>query len=137
MALTFSLLVRVSQPGSPFAEWLSSIAGRFLANSTTTASDTSSLPPVPYPASAGATIDPAPLRHARTARPESNPARGQSGSGCVRKLLETVFADAKQHGGLHQTKLRGLDRVSQAFTLAMTAVNLRRLPKLFAMAATG
>jgi transposase len=55
----------------------------------------------------------------------------------VRKLLETVFADAKQHGGLHQTKLRGLDRVSQAFTLAMTAVNLRRLPKLFAMAATG
>ena len=54
----------------------------------------------------------------------------------IRKLLETVFADAKQHGGMHQTKLRGIDRVSQAFTLVMTVVNLRRLPKLFAMAAS-
>jgi transposase len=55
----------------------------------------------------------------------------------IRKLLETVFADAKQHGGMHQTKLRGIDRVSQAFTLAMTVVNLRRLPKLFATAESG
>jgi hypothetical protein len=55
----------------------------------------------------------------------------------IRKLLETVFADAKQHGGMHQTKLRGLDKVGQAFTLAITAVNLRRLPKLFAMQASG
>ena len=55
----------------------------------------------------------------------------------IRKLLETVFADAKQHGGMQQTKLRGIDKVSQAFTLAMTVVNLRRLPKLFAMAASG
>jgi IS5 family transposase len=54
----------------------------------------------------------------------------------IRKLLETVFGDAKQHGGMHQTKLRGLDKVSQAFTLAMTVVNLRRLPKLFAMVAS-
>jgi transposase len=55
----------------------------------------------------------------------------------IRKLLETVFGDAKQHGGMHQTKLRGLDKVGQAFTLAITAVNLRRLPKLFAMQASG
>jgi hypothetical protein len=55
----------------------------------------------------------------------------------IRKLLETVFADAKQHGGMHQTKLRGLDKVSQAFTLAMIVVNLRRLPKLLAMTASG
>jgi transposase len=55
----------------------------------------------------------------------------------IRKLLETVFADVKQHGGLHQTKLRGIDKVSQAFTLAMTVVNLRRLPKLFARPASG
>jgi transposase len=55
----------------------------------------------------------------------------------IRKLLETVFADAKQHGGLHQTKLRGIGKVSQAFTLAMIGVNLRRLPKLFGMAASG
>jgi hypothetical protein len=52
-------------------------------------------------------------------------------------LLETVFGDAKQHGGMHQTKLRGLHKVSQAFTLAMTVVNLRRLPKLLAMEASG
>ena len=55
----------------------------------------------------------------------------------IRKLIETLFADAKQHGGMHQTKLRGIDRVSQAFTLAMTVVNLRRLPKLFTMPASG
>jgi transposase len=55
----------------------------------------------------------------------------------IRKLIETVFGDVKQHGGMHQTKLRGIDKVSQAFTLAMTVVNLRRLPKLFAMAASG
>lgn len=51
----------------------------------------------------------------------------------MRKLIETVFGDVKQHGGMHQTKLRGIDKVSQAFTLAMTGVNLRRLPKLFAI----
>lgn len=55
----------------------------------------------------------------------------------IRKLIETVFGDAKQHGGTRQTKLRGLDKVGQAFTLAMIAVNLRRLPKLFAMQASG
>jgi transposase len=55
----------------------------------------------------------------------------------LRKLIETVFGDVKQHGGMHQTKLRGIDKVSQAFTLAMTVVNLRRLPKLFAMDASG
>jgi transposase len=48
----------------------------------------------------------------------------------ARKLIETVFGDAKQHGTLRQVKLRGLARVELLFTLAATAVNLRRLPKL-------
>ncbi len=38
---------------------------------------------------------------------------------------------------LGQTKLRGIDKVGRAFTLTMTAVNLRRLPKLLAMHASG
>lgn len=53
----------------------------------------------------------------------------------VRKLIETIFGDAKQHGTLRQLKQRGLDRAGQVFALAMTVVNLRRLPKL--MAASG
>ena len=48
----------------------------------------------------------------------------------VRKLIETIFGDAKQHGTLRQLKQRGLDRAQQVFALAMTVVNLRRLPKL-------
>ena len=48
----------------------------------------------------------------------------------IRKLIETVFGDAKQHGTLRQVKVRGLDKVGQVFSLAMTAVNLRRMPKL-------
>jgi hypothetical protein len=55
----------------------------------------------------------------------------------LRKLIETLFGDAKQHSGMPQTKLRGIDKVSQAFTLVMTAVNLRRLPKLLALHASG
>jgi transposase len=55
----------------------------------------------------------------------------------IRKLIETLFGDVKQHGGMRQTKLRGIDRVQHAFTVAMTVVNLRRLPKLFAIADTG
>ena len=53
----------------------------------------------------------------------------------VRKLIETIFGDAKQHGTLRQLKQRGLGRAGQVFALAMTVVNLRRLPKL--MAASG
>lgn len=55
----------------------------------------------------------------------------------IRKRIETVFGDGKQHGGIRQTKLRGIDKVRQVFTLAMTVVNLRRLPQLFAMQASG
>lgn len=54
-----------------------------------------------------------------------------------RKLIETVFGDAKQHGILRQVKLRGLANVELLFTLAATVVNLRRLPKLLAPAPSG
>jgi len=50
----------------------------------------------------------------------------------IRKLIETVFGDAKQHGTLRQLKQRGLDRAGQVFALAMTVINLRRLPRLMA-----
>lgn len=55
----------------------------------------------------------------------------------ARKLIETVFGDAKQHGILRQVKLRGLAKVRLLFTLAATVVNLRRLPKLLAMHPSG
>ena len=57
---------------------------------------------------------------------------GYALSQVARKLIETVFGDAKQHGLLRQVKLRGLDRVELLFTLAATVVNLRRLPPLLA-----
>ena len=51
-------------------------------------------------------------------------------------MIETLFGDGKQHGGtIRQVKLRGLKKVSDVFTLAMLAVNLRRLPNLFAVQA--
>ena len=51
----------------------------------------------------------------------------------IRKMIETLFGDGKQHGGtIRQIKLRGRDKVSDVFTLAMLAVNLRRLPGLLA-----
>ena len=60
----------------------------------------------------------------------------------IRKLIETLFGDGKQHGAtIRQVKLRGQPKVSDVFTLSMLAVNLRRLPKLFIaqaiMGATG
>lgn len=55
----------------------------------------------------------------------------------ARKLIETVFGDAKQHGILRQVKLRGLEKVDLLFTLAATVVNLRRLPKLLPMRPSG
>jgi len=59
----------------------------------------------------------------------------------IRKLIETVFGDGKQHGAtIRQVKLRGIPKVSDVFTLSMLAVNLRRLPRLLAtqaMAASG
>ena len=55
----------------------------------------------------------------------------------ARKLIETVFGDAKQHGILRQVKLRGRAKVEQVFTLAATVVNLRRLPRLLAIHPSG
>jgi hypothetical protein len=53
----------------------------------------------------------------------------------IRKLIETLFGDGKQHGTtIRQVKLRGLRKVNEVFTMAMLAVNLRRLPKLLAAA---
>ena len=56
---------------------------------------------------------------------------GYAVSQIIRKLIETIFGDAKEHGRLRQLKVRGLSRAQQMFTLAMTVVNLRRLPRLF------
>jgi len=73
---------------------------------------------------------------ARTTRHE-----GYRVSQVVRKLIETLFGDGKQHGStIRQVKLRGQPKVSDVFTLSMLAVNLRRLPKLLtaqAMAGSG
>lgn len=62
---------------------------------------------------------------------------GYALSQIARKLIETVFGDAKQHGTLRQVKLRGLDRVGLLFTLAATVVNLRRLPRLLELQLSG
>jgi IS5 family transposase len=66
---------------------------------------------------------------ARTTRHE-----GYRISQVIRKLIETLFGDGKQHGAtIRQVKLRGQAKVSNVFTLSMLAVNLRRLPKLLVM----
>jgi transposase len=58
---------------------------------------------------------------------------GYAVSQVIRKMIETLFGDGKQHGAtIRQVKLRGRPKVSDTFTLSMLAVNLRRLPKLFA-----
>jgi transposase len=58
---------------------------------------------------------------------------GYAVSQVIRKMIETLFGDGKQHGAtIRQVKLRGQPKVSDTFTLSMLAVNLRRLPKLFA-----
>jgi transposase len=62
---------------------------------------------------------------------------GYAVSQVIRKMIETLFGDGKQHGGtIRQVKLRGRPKVSDVFTLAMLAVNLRRLPALLAAQAT-
>ena len=54
----------------------------------------------------------------------------------IRKLIETLFGDGKQHGAtIRQVKLPSLAKVSEVFTLSMLAVNLRRLPTLLAVQA--
>jgi transposase len=58
---------------------------------------------------------------------------GYAVSQVMRKMIETLFGDGKQHGGtIRQVKLRGQAKVSDVFMLSMLVVNLRRLPKLFA-----
>ena len=47
-----------------------------------------------------------------------------------RKRIEEIFGRLKTIGGLRQTRFRGLDRVRMAFTFALAAYNLIRLPKL-------
>jgi transposase len=49
-----------------------------------------------------------------------------------RKRIEEVFGWIKASAGLAKVKLRGRPRVDAAFTLALTAYNLIRLPKLLA-----
>lgn len=56
---------------------------------------------------------------------------GYALSQVIRKLIETIFGDAKEHGRLRQLKVRGLERAQQMFTLSMAVVNLRRMPQLF------
>jgi transposase len=59
---------------------------------------------------------------------------GYAVSQVIRKVIETLFGDGKQHGTtIRQVKLRGRAKVNDVFTIAMLAVNLRRLPKLFAL----
>jgi transposase len=50
-----------------------------------------------------------------------------------RKRIEEVFGWIKGSAGLAKVKLRGRDRVDAAFTLALAAYNLVRLPKLLAV----
>jgi hypothetical protein len=52
-----------------------------------------------------------------------------------RKLIEEAFGWAKTNAGVAKVKVRGLARVHHCFTLAMTAYNLIRMPKLLGWAA--
>ena len=56
-------------------------------------------------------------------------------SQCCRKRIEEVFGWIKSAAGLAKVKLRGRERVDAACTLALTAYNLIRLPKLLGAAA--
>jgi transposase len=53
----------------------------------------------------------------------------------IRKRIEEGFGWAKTVGGQRKTRFRGRDRVGWAFTFAMAAYNLVRLPKLMGAAA--
>jgi transposase len=54
-------------------------------------------------------------------------------SQCCRKRIEEVFGWIKSSAGLAKVKLRGRERVNAAFTMALAAYNLIRLPKLLAV----
>jgi len=69
-------------------------------------------------------IDGRTLRHA-----------GYAISQVCRKRIEEVFGWIKSSAGLAKVKLRGRARVDAAFTMALSAYNLIRLPKLLGAAA--
>ena len=50
-----------------------------------------------------------------------------------RKRIEEVFGWIKSSAGLAKVKLRGRSRVDAAFTLALAACNLVRLPRLLSV----
>ncbi len=60
---------------------------------------------------------------------------GYAASQRCRKRIEEVFGWIKASAGLAKVKLRGRPRVDAAFTLALAAYNLIRLPRLLATAA--
>jgi Transposase DDE domain len=55
---------------------------------------------------------------------------GYSVSQRIRKRIEEAFGWVKTVAGQDKTKYRGRERVGWAFTFAVAAYNLRRLPKL-------
>ena len=67
-------------------------------------------------------------RSAIDCRPTRHP--GYELSQQKRKRIEEVFGWVKAAAGLRQTKHRGRERAGWCFTLATTAYNLIRLPKL-------
>jgi transposase len=64
--------------------------------------------------------------------PEVAASLGYAISQRLRKRIEESFGWSKAVGGLAQVKVRGLDKVSAVFVLAMAAYNIVRLPKLLA-----
>ena len=50
----------------------------------------------------------------------------------IRKRVEEIFGWTKGPGGQHKTRFRGRERVEASFSLALTASNLFRLPRLLA-----
>ncbi|MBX5157551.1 transposase, partial [Rhizobium sp. NZLR5] len=62
--------------------------------------------------------------------PEVAQSAGYAISLRCRKRIEEVFGWVKTTAGLAQLKLRGLDKVKAAFTFALVAYNIIRLPKL-------
>lgn len=57
---------------------------------------------------------------------------GYAASQRCRKRIEEVFGWVKSSAGLAKVKLRGRAKVDAAFTLALAAYNLVRLPRLLA-----
>lgn len=77
------------------------------------------------------------LRHRHIREPTAIDGRttrhaGYAISRRCRKRIEEVFGWVKSSAGLAKVKLRGRVRVDAAFTLALAAYNLIRLPKLLA-----